>query len=269
MGNPGSKPTTPKPPTEDKSINAKEIIVRNEHNNYPALFNVDARNDHFGEPSDDGFPHFTVWPIVGAVVATLLLIYCVKKIRDCIHKSKAKKEAKKIAEQAARDDRLEAHLMTPLKFHSDRFEEINEKIDQLQMQKVVEVHPKDRFDRDRFEEINEKLEKVTKFVELPEKSGIATPPIVMAPPQVVPFADRISQIQNLPPVQFLDQAGPITPIQGLTFGNQMAQMQGLPALTYINEGRSRRNRGRRHWCTQVKSRMWTCFKVSFKTPLVG
>ena len=54
------------------------------------------------------------------------------------------------------------------------------------------------------------------------------------------------QIQNLPPVQFLDQAGPITPIQGLTFGNQMAQMQGLPALTYINEGRSRRNRGRRH-----------------------
>ena len=37
MGNPGFKPTTPKPPTEDKSINAKEIIVRNEHNNYPAL----------------------------------------------------------------------------------------------------------------------------------------------------------------------------------------------------------------------------------------
>jgi len=117
----------------------------------------------------------------------------------------------------------------------------------LQTQKVVEVHPKDKFDRDRFEEINEKLEKVTKFVELPEKSGIAAPPIVMAPPQVVPFADRISQIQSLPPVQFLDQAGPITPIQGLTFGNQMAQMQGLPALSYINEGRSRRNRGRRHW----------------------
>ena len=74
--------------------------------------------------------------------------------------------------------------MTPLKFHTDYFEEIDEKIDQLQMQKVVEVHPKDNFDRDRFKEINEKLEKVTKFVELPEKSGIATPPIVMAPPQV-------------------------------------------------------------------------------------
>ena len=129
MDNPDSKPTTPKPPTEDKSINAKEIIVRNEHNNYPALFNVDARNDHFGEPSDGGFPHFTVWPIVGAVVATLLLIYCVKKIRDCIHKSKAKKEAKKLAEQATCDDCLEVNLMTLLKFHNDRFEENNEKND--------------------------------------------------------------------------------------------------------------------------------------------
>ena len=243
MGKPCSKP---KPPAEDKSVNAKEMIVHQEHNNYPALFNVDARNDHFGEPSDGGFPHFFVWPIVGAIVATLLLIYCVKKIRDCIHKSKAKKEAKKIAEQATRDDCLKVHLMTPLKFHTDRFEEINEKIDRLQMQKVVEVHPKDKFDRDRFEEINEKLEKVTKFVELPEKSGIAAPPIVMAPPQVVPFADRISQIQSLPPVQFLDQVGPITPIQGLTCGNQMSKMQGLPALTYINEEHSHRNRGRRH-----------------------
>merc|ERR1711923_256670 len=104
------------------------------------------------------------------------------------------------------------------------------------MQKVVKVHPKEGFDRDRFEEINKKLEKVTKFVELPKKSGIAALPIVMAPPQVVPFADQISQIQSLPPVQFLDQAGPITPIQGLTFGNQMAQMQGLPALSFIDVG---------------------------------
>ena len=113
MGNPGSKQ---KPPAEDKSINAKKIIVHEEHNNYPALINIDGRNDHFGEPSDSGFPHSTVWPIVGAVVATLLLIYCVKKIRDCIHKSKAKK----IAAQAAHDDRLEAHSMTPLKFHNER-----------------------------------------------------------------------------------------------------------------------------------------------------
>ena len=52
--------------------------------------------------------------------------------------------------------------MTPLKFHTDYFEEIDEKIDQLQMQKVVEVHPKNKFDWDYFEEINKKLEKVTK-----------------------------------------------------------------------------------------------------------
>ena len=76
MGNPGSKQ---KPPAEDKSINAKKIILNEEHNNYSALFNIDGRNDHFGELSDGGFPHFTVWPIFGAVVATLLLIYCVKK----------------------------------------------------------------------------------------------------------------------------------------------------------------------------------------------
>ena len=114
----GPRQTKPEPPAEPKckDINAKEIIVHEEHNNYPALINIDGRNDHFGEPSDSGFPHSTVWPIVGAVVATLLLIYCVKKIRDCIHKSKAKK----IAAQAAHDDRLEAHLMTPLKFHNER-----------------------------------------------------------------------------------------------------------------------------------------------------
>ena len=239
--------TDPKPPAELKSnnVNVKEIIVHEEHNNYPTIFNINALNNHFRELSDGGFPHFTVWPIVGAAVATLLHIFIIKKIRDCIHKSKAKKEAKKIAEQAARDDRLEANLMTPLKFHTNRFEELNEKIDQLKMEKVVEA-PSDRWDRDRFEEISEKLDKVTKFVELPEKTGIAASPNIMAPPQVMPVADRFSQIQSLPPVQFLDQVGPITPIHGLTFGNQMSQIQGLPALTYINEGRSCRNRGRRH-----------------------
>ena len=232
----------PKPPAALKSndIKPREIVIHEEHNMHNALVNIDARNDHFGEPSEGGFPHLTVWPIVGAVVATLLLVFIVKKIRDCIHRCKTKKEAKKLAEQTARDDRLEANLMTPLKFHADRFEEINEKIDQLQMPQVVEA-PSDKWDRDRFEEISEKLDKVTKIVELPEKSGIAASPNIMAPPQVAPFADRISQVYNLPPVQFLDQAGPIVPLHGLTFGNQ-----GLPALTYTNEGRPRRNRGRRH-----------------------
>ena len=243
----GEQQNTDPSPAELKSnsVTANEIIVHEEHNPNYALVNVDARNDHVEEPSDDRFPHLTVWPIVGAIVATLLLVFTVKKIRDCIHKCKAKKEAKKLAEQTARDDRLEANLMTPLKFHTNRFEELNEKIDQLKMEKVVEA-PSDRWDRDRFEEISEKLDKVTKFVELPEKTGIAASPNIMAPPQVMPVADRFSQIQSLPPVQFLDQVGPITPIHGLTFGNQMSQIQGLPALTYINEGRSCRNRGRRH-----------------------
>ena len=238
-----SKETDPKPPAKLQSneINPREIVIHEEHNMHNALVNIDARNDHFGEPSEGGFPHLTVWPIVGAVVATLLLVFIVKKIRDCIHKCKAKKEAKKQAEQTARDDRLEANLMTPLKFHNERFQEINEKIDQLQIQRAIEA-PSDKWDRDRFEEISDKLDKVTKCVELPEKSGIAASPNIVAPPQVVPYANPISQMQNLPPVQFLDQVGPITPLHGLTFGNQMA----LPALTYTNEGRPRRNRGRRH-----------------------
>ena len=141
--------------------------------------------------------------------------------------------------------------MTPLNFHTNLFEELNEKIDQLKMEKVVEA-PSDRWDWDRFEEILEKLDKVTKFVELPEKPGIAASPNIMAPPQVMPVADQFFQIQSLPPVQFLD--GPITPIHGLTFGNQMAQLQGLSALTYINEERSPRNRGHRHWKSTRKKR---------------
>ena len=91
-----SKETDPKPPAKLQSneINPREIVIHEEHNMHNALVNIDARNDHFGEPSEGGFPHLTVWPIVGAVVATLLLVFIVKKIRDCIHKCKAKKEAK-------------------------------------------------------------------------------------------------------------------------------------------------------------------------------
>lgn len=140
--------TDPEPPAAPKSNNvnnAREIIVHEEHNPNYAFVNVDVRNDHFGEPSDGGFPHLTVWPIIGAVAATLLLVFIVKKIRDCIHKCKTKKETKKLAEQAARNDGLEANLMTPLKFHTNRFEEINEKNDQLQLQKVVKA-PSDKWD---------------------------------------------------------------------------------------------------------------------------
>ena len=49
------------------------------------------------------------------------------------------------------------------------------------MPKAVEA-PSDKWDRDRFEEISEKLDKVTKFVELPKKSGIAASPNIMALP---------------------------------------------------------------------------------------
>ena len=231
-------PSKPKPPklSDDHvtSINAEDIVVREENNSYPAFINVNANGD---EREDNNFPHFTVWPIVGAVVATLLLIYIVFKIKTCIHKSKKKKEMKKIAAQDARDSRLEALALAPLKFHNDKFDEINEKIEQIQKVAEVVIHPKDT-DKDRFEEITEKLDKVTKFVELPEKPGtVSYPPIVMAPPPVTPFTDRIAQ---MPPVTFMDQTGQLAQRHGQSL-NQM------PALTFIDNGRPRRIRGRRHY----------------------
>ena len=52
-----SQPKTPKildhPAT---SVSAKDIVVREEHNTYPALFNVNANGD---EHDESEFPHFT------------------------------------------------------------------------------------------------------------------------------------------------------------------------------------------------------------------
>ena len=231
-------PSKPKPPklSDDHvtSINAEDIVVREENNSYPAFINVNANGD---EREDNNFPHFTVWPIVGAVAATLLLIYIVVKIRACINKSKAKKEMKKMAAESARDSRLEALALAPLKFHNEKFDEITEKIEQMQKVVEIDVHPKNIWNKDRFEEITEKLDKVTKYVEMPEKTGPAiNPPIVVAPPPVVPLADTIAQ---LPPVTFLDQNGQLA-----------LRHSQMPALTFIDNGRPRRNHGRRNYFNQ-------------------
>ena len=116
-----------------------EINVKEEHNNYPAFisFNGDENYDE---------ARFSIWTIVAAIGATLFLIYIIKRIWDCRRKSIAKKEEKaaKKEEKAkdaekARDSRLEALAMTPIKWNNDRFEEITEKINQVQ--KIVEVIP--------------------------------------------------------------------------------------------------------------------------------
>ena len=57
----------------------------------------------------------------------------------------------------------------------------------LQKEKIFEVLPKDNLIGTASKKIKEKLEKVTKFVELPEKSGIAAPPIVIAHPRSCPL----------------------------------------------------------------------------------
>ena len=60
----GTRATKPEP--KSNNVNAKEIIVHEERNNYPSLFNIDARNDHYGEPS--GF-QLNWWYIGGKLVA--------------------------------------------------------------------------------------------------------------------------------------------------------------------------------------------------------
>ena len=70
--------TTPKPKPKIE-INAQEFVVRNEHDDFPAFINVKADGDDKVYNEGSIFPHVTVWPIVGAVVATLLLIFFIKK----------------------------------------------------------------------------------------------------------------------------------------------------------------------------------------------
>ena len=98
--------------------------------------------------------------------------------------------------------------MTPIKWNNDRFEEITEKINQVQ--KIVEVFPN------------------AGTRALPEPA-VATPQIIMASPYATPFNGPIAQ---MPPVTFNDQIGPFAP---------------MPALTFIDNGRARRNRGRRQF----------------------
>ena len=200
----GPRLTTPRPPTEDKSINAKEIIVRNEHNNYPALFNVDARNDRFGEPTGSMF-QWNWWSIVGIIAAVLLFFYILYKIRRCTQKckkKKAEKEAKREAAEQARDSRLEAIAMSPIIMSSE------------------DLHEKFKFNTDRFEEINEKIDKMKTIVE--------TEPA--ATQKFFPQANLTEAMAQLPPVT-------------LPYGGSMTN---LPAITFLDNGRPRRNRGRRH-----------------------
>ena len=183
-----------------------EINVKEEHNNYPAFisFNGDENYDE---------ARFSLWTIVAAIGATLFLVYIIKRIWDCRRKSIAKKEEKaaKKEEKAkdaekARDSRLEALAMTPIKWNNDRFEEITEKINQVQ--KIVEVIP-------------------SAGTKAPPEPTVATPQVIMASPYATPFNDPIAQ---MPPVTFNDRIGPFA---------------RMPALTFIDNGRTHRNRGRR------------------------
>ena len=138
--------------------------------------------------------------------------------------------AKKVDAEKARDSYLEAMALAQM----SKFDEITEKIES---QKVTEVQPKVKWDNDCFQEITDKLDKIA---EQPEKPGPAAHRFAVAPPPVVPLADTIAQ---LPPVTFLDQTGQLA----LRHGQALNQ---LPALTFIDNGRPRRNRGRRNYFNQ-------------------
>ena len=202
----GPRQTKPEPPAEAKckDINAKEIIVHKEHNNYPAVLNIDARNDRFGEPTGSMFK-WNWWSIVGIIAAVLLFFYILYKIRRCTQKckkKKAEKEAKREAAEQARDSRLEAIAMSPIIMSS---EDLNEKF---------------KFNTDRFEEINEKIDKMKTIVE--------TEPA--ATQKFFPQANLPEAMAQLPPVT-------------LPYGGSMTN---IPAITFLDNGRPRRNRGRRH-----------------------
>ena len=203
----GTGATKPAPRPESNNVNAKEIIVHEERNNYPSLFNIDARNDHYGEPS--GF-QLNWWYIGGIIAALVFLFYVLWKIRRCSHKCKKKKtekESKREAAEQARDNRLEAIAMSPIikedltekfKWNTDRFEEINEKIDKMKM--IVETEPA----------------ATQKF--FPQANTMA---------QFFPQANAMAQ---LPPVT-------------LPYGGSMTN---IPAITFLDNGRPRRTRGRRN-----------------------
>ena len=68
----------------------------------------------------------------------------------------------------------------------------------------------------------------SKFVELPEKPSYAASPFTVAPPPVVPFADRIAQ---MPPVTFMDQAGQLAKMRGLALSQSQPNLEEkLPRL---------------------------------------
>jgi hypothetical protein len=195
----GTRATKPAPPPEPKSnnVNAKEIIVHEERNNYPSLFNIDARNDHYGEPS--GF-QLNWWYIGGIIAALVFLFYVLWKIRRCSHKckkKKAEKESKREAAEQARDHRIEAIAMSPI-----IKEDLTEKL---------------KWNTDRFEEINEKIDKMKKIVET-------------EPAATQRFFPQTNAMAQLPPVT-------------LPYGGSMTN---IPAITFLDNGRPHRTRGRRH-----------------------
>ena len=193
----GTRATKPEP--KSNNVNAKEIIVHEERNNYPSLFNIDARNDHFGEPSRSP-SQLNWWYIGGIIAALILLFYVLWKIRRCSHKCKKKKEekeAKREAAEQARDNRIEAIAMSPI-----IKEDLTEKF---------------KWNTDRFEEINEKIDKMKMIVET-------------EPAAAQKFFPQTNAMAQLPPVT-------------LPYGGSMTN---IPAITFLDNGRPRRTRGRRH-----------------------
>ena len=203
----GPRQTKPEPPAEPKSsVNAKEIIVHEERNNYPSLVNIDARNDHFGGPGSPFQLHW--WSIVGIIAAILFLFYVVWRIRRCCDKCKKKKvekEAQREAAEQARDSRLEAIAMSPIIMSS---EDLTEKF---------------RWNSDRFEELNEKIDKMKTIV---ETEPAATEKFIMSPQ-----ANLTQAMAQLPPVT-------------LPYGNSTTNFPAITFLD--NGRPPRRNRGRRH-----------------------
>ena len=199
---PNATAFTGSPDKHPNEITAEEIIVRDQHNvnTYPALFNVNANANGDEINKNQGSPfHFSWWTIVGIIAAVLFLFYVLWRIRRCCHickKKKVEREARREAAEQARNSRLEAIAMSPIimssedltekfKFNSDRFEEINKKIDK--MKTIVETEPA----------------ATEKFL-MPQQASL-TQAMAQLPPVTLPYGNSMT---NFPAITFLDNGRP-------------------------------------------------------------
>lgn len=118
MGAGQPKPTKVNSPTVIENRQGPFKMQENQ-NTYPAIieFNLDSNGDGSS---------VSWWTVILIAAGTLLLLYIVKRIRECHRNVKLRSRAEQV-----RFERLEAIALAPvrpLQYHPDRFQEVNEAV---------------------------------------------------------------------------------------------------------------------------------------------